>query len=109
MTLENVAFVFPGQGSQAVGMGKALSEEFEVARTCFDTADRILGFALSEICYEGPEEKLRQTLITQPALYVHSCAALEVLKSKGMYTLLVKSPISPKFISSCPYSLTLIT
>jgi [acyl-carrier-protein] S-malonyltransferase len=82
--LENTAFVFPGQGSQAVGMGKDLAEAFPKAATLFRRADEILGFALSTLCFEGPEDQLKQTENTQPALYVTSCAILEVLRDQGV-------------------------
>ncbi len=76
---ERTAFVFPGQGSQAVGMGKALAEAFPVAADTFTEADEILGFPLSRIAWEGPAERLNDTRYTQPALVVHSIAALRVL------------------------------
>jgi [acyl-carrier-protein] S-malonyltransferase len=81
MTLDpkQTAFVFPGQGSQAVGMGKALAEHYPVARRAFEEADAILGFSLSHLCWEGPEAVLGETLNTQPALLVHSVAAWRVL------------------------------
>ncbi len=77
---EQTAFVFPGQGSQAVGMGKALAEAFPVAADTFAEADDILGFSLSRIAWEGPAERLNDTRYTQPALVVHSIAALRVLR-----------------------------
>jgi malonyl CoA-acyl carrier protein transacylase len=63
-----VAFLFPGQGAQKVGMGAALAHEFEPARRVFEEADHALGFALSALCFEGPEEELRLTVNTQPAI-----------------------------------------
>lgn len=74
------AFVFPGQGSQAVGMGKNLAEKH------LDLASEILGFDLKQLCYEGPEEKLKKTEITQPAILTVSVAAYEFLKSKNVPT-----------------------
>jgi [acyl-carrier-protein] S-malonyltransferase len=69
-----LAFVFPGQGSQAVGMGKAMSEAFDVARQTFEEADEALDTPLSRMCFEGPEEVLKRTEITQPALLTASIA-----------------------------------
>lgn len=77
-----IGFLFPGQGAQSVGMGKEVYEKFDSARKLFDDADRILGYALSKICFEGPEEILTRTLNAQPALFVTALAHLEVLRSK---------------------------
>ena len=76
------AFIFPGQGSQTVGMGKALAEAEPLARETFAEADEILGFPLSRLMWEGPAEELNDTRNTQPALVVHSIAALRVLQSR---------------------------
>ena len=78
-----LALVFPGQGSQTVGMGKDLSDNFSVAAELFERADDTLGYAISELCFNGPEEELRQTVNTQPALFVTSVAAYELLKQRG--------------------------
>ena len=78
-----LALLFPGQGSQSVGMGKALYESSEAARTVFDEADRVLGFPLSRLCFEGPEEELRLTANTQPAILTHSIAALADLRARS--------------------------
>ncbi len=75
----STAFLFPGQGSQAVGMGHALAEAYRVARQTFQEADDVLGFPLSQLCFEGPEEILTQTVNAQPALYVAGIAALRTL------------------------------
>jgi [acyl-carrier-protein] S-malonyltransferase len=83
MTNNNVAFVFPGQNSQEVGMGKTLAENYSAARAVFDKADETLGFALSKLCFEGPEEALNDTLNTQPAIFATSIAALEALREAG--------------------------
>jgi len=79
-----VAFLFPGQGSQAVGMGKELAELYPVAKRVFDEADHVLGYKLSQICFEGPEDQLRLTEITQPAILTASVAAWRVLNDKGV-------------------------
>jgi [acyl-carrier-protein] S-malonyltransferase len=89
-TSQSIAFLFPGQGSQAVGMGKELADKYPVARRTFDEADEALGYQLSQLCFEGPEEKLRLTEITQPAILTASVAALRVLCEKG---------VSPSFVA----------
>lgn len=80
----SVAFVFPGQGAQEVGMGQELAQAFAESRAVFDEADRALGFALSTLCFEGPEEDLRLTANTQPAILATSIAALRALESRGV-------------------------
>src|SRR5438445_3356810 len=85
-----IAFLFPGQGSQAVGMGKDLAEKYPVARQTFEEADTALGYKLSQLCFEGPEEQLRMTEITQPAILTASVAAWRVLNEKG---------ITPSFVA----------
>ena len=77
------AFLFPGQGSQFAGMGKSLSDAFPAARRRFEEADDALGFSLSKLCFEGPEEELRRTENTQPALVAVSVAALSVLRAEA--------------------------
>ena len=77
-----VAFVFPGQGSQYVGMGKALCDVSETARRVFQRADEILGFALSKLCFEGPEPDLNDTINAQPAILTVSVACLNVLRER---------------------------
>jgi [acyl-carrier-protein] S-malonyltransferase len=83
-TPSSIAFLFPGQGSQAVGMGKELAEKYPAARKTFDEADESLGYRLSQLCFEGPEEQLRLTEITQPAILTASVAAFRVLAEKGL-------------------------
>jgi [acyl-carrier-protein] S-malonyltransferase len=80
----SIAFLFPGQGSQAVGMGKQLAENYLVVRRTFDEADEALGYKLSQVCFEGPEEKLKLTEVTQPAILTASVAAWRVLQEKGL-------------------------
>src|SRR5438874_9220674 len=84
MKSHQLAFLFPGQGSQAVGMGKELAEKFPVARQTFEEADDALGYQLSKLCFEGPEDQLRLTEITQPAILTTSVAAWRVLNEKGV-------------------------
>lgn len=78
----NTIYLFPGQGSQHVGMGQALYEREPAARAVFDLADELLGFALSKLCFQGPEEALTDTVNQQPALYVTSLAAWSVLNDE---------------------------
>lgn len=81
-TASKIAFIFPGQGSQAVGMGKDLAGKYSIARQTFEEADQALGYKLSQLCFEGPEEQLRLTEITQPAILTASIAALRVLEER---------------------------
>lgn len=80
MMNEKICFVFPGQGSQSLGMGKSLSQAFPIAKDIFSQADDILGYQLSRIAWEGPEETLNDTINTQPALFTHSVAVLHVIQ-----------------------------
>src|SRR5579883_3498751 len=82
----NIAFLFPGQGSQVPGMGKELAERYPAARQTFEEADDALGYKLSQLCFEGPEDQLRLTEITQPAILTASVAAWRVLREKGVST-----------------------
>ena len=75
-----VAYVFPGQGAQSVGMGRDLYDNFDSARAIFEEADKALGFSLSQLCFEGPEDELRQTINAQPALVTVSFACLKAAK-----------------------------
>ncbi|HJX59909.1 MAG TPA: acyltransferase domain-containing protein, partial [Thermodesulfobacteriota bacterium] len=80
--MEKVAFVFPGQGSQAVGMGKELYDHFKAAREVFEEGDDALHFSISGLCFSGPEESLKLTENTQPAVLTVSIAALRVLQAE---------------------------
>ncbi len=81
--MKKIALIFPGQGSQSVGMGKDLYENIQESQAIFEQADKILGFNLSEICFNGPDEELKKTKNTQPAILTVSIAALEALKSRS--------------------------
>lgn len=80
---KRIAYLFPGQGSQVVGMGSALYQESPGARAIFDQADEALGFPLSHLCFQGPEEQLRQTVNAQPAILTTSIAALQAVAEAG--------------------------
>jgi len=80
------AFIFPGQGSQFAGMGRELADNFAVAKQCFQEADDALGFSISKLCFEGPEEELKLTANTQPAILATSIAALRALNEECALT-----------------------
>lgn len=82
--MAKLGLLFPGQGSQAVGMGKWAADRSAAARGLFERADAVLGRSLSKLCFEGPEDELKKTENTQPALYVASAATLEVLAEAGI-------------------------
>lgn len=82
--MSKIAFVFPGQGAQAVGMGKDAYDAFDRSRAIFEQADEALGFSLSQIIFEGPEDTLKQTANTQPALLTVSVSLLEALEGRGL-------------------------
>lgn len=89
-TMTKIAFLFPGQGSQAVGMGKELASLYPVAQETFDEAGAALGYKLSDLCFNGPEDQLKLTEITQPAILTVSVAAFRVLESQA---------ITPQFVA----------
>jgi [acyl-carrier-protein] S-malonyltransferase len=80
----SIAFLFPGQGSQAIGMSKDLAEQYPIARQTFEEADDALGHKLSQLCFEGPEDQLRLTEVTQPAILTASVAAWRVVNENGL-------------------------
>src|SRR5579864_8690253 len=79
----SIALLFPGQGSQSVGMGKDLAQKYPEARRTFEEADDALGYKLSQVCFDGPEDQLRLTEITQPAILTVSIATLRVLETRA--------------------------
>jgi len=82
--MSKICLLFPGQGSQAIGMGKDLYDNYPEAKKVFETASEVLGFSMEELCFNGPEDKLKATENTQPALLTVSIAALRALESKGI-------------------------
>jgi len=88
--VSRIAFLFPGQGAQFVGMGRDLAERLPAAKQLYDRADEILGYQLSKLCFEGPADELDSTIRSQPALFVTSLAALESLRDE-----------SPEVVLSC--------
>ncbi|MBN1592681.1 MAG: ACP S-malonyltransferase [Candidatus Coatesbacteria bacterium] len=82
MTIRTLAFVFPGQAAQCIGMGQAMADEFDEARDVFETANEAVGFDLAKLCFEGPKEQLDLTENTQPAVLTASCAVLAVIKER---------------------------
>ena len=79
---KKIAFLFPGQGSQAVGMGKDIYENYETAKNIYDTANKVLNKSITTLCFEGPEENLKQTVNTQPCIVTTSIAMMEALRSE---------------------------
>jgi [acyl-carrier-protein] S-malonyltransferase len=95
MNPAELAFLFPGQGSQVVGMGRELAEAYPEARSIFAQADDVLGFALSRLCFEGPEAELMDTVNAQPAILTHSIATLRVVEK-------VAPEIKPSLVAAWP-------
>src|SRR3954467_214312 len=95
MTENTIAVIFPGQGSQVVGMGKELAEKHAIACQTFEEADDALGYKLSQLCFEGPEDQLKLTEITQPAILTVSVAAYRVLREKA-------SQLAPALVGGLP-------
>ncbi len=91
--MSQITFLFPGQGAQHVGMGKTLSEKSPSAKRLYERASDVLGFDLAAVCFEGPAERLNTTVVSQPALFVSSLAALEVLKTER-----------PEVVESCAFA-----
>ncbi|HUG19823.1 MAG TPA: acyltransferase domain-containing protein, partial [Planctomycetaceae bacterium] len=85
--MSQIAFLFPGQGAQHVGMGKTLSAAHPAAKKLYERANEVLGFDLQTLCFDGPQEQLNLTDISQPALFVSSLAALEILKAESPETI----------------------
>jgi [acyl-carrier-protein] S-malonyltransferase len=94
--MDKIGFVFPGQGSQFVGMGRDIYENSEAGRQVFDTADRVLGFSLTTLCFEGPAEKLNDTQYAQPAILTMSVAQLEALREKWSQ---LGVSVEPKYVA----------
>ena len=79
--MSKIAFLFPGQGAQHVGMGRTIAQKYPAAKSLYDRANEILGYDLANLCFEGPAERLDSTVVSQPAIFVTSLAALEMLRA----------------------------
>ena len=98
---DNIAFVFPGQGSQYVEMGKDFYDNYEVARKYFDKANEILDIDLKKLCFEGPEDELTETQNTQPAIFTVSMIAYEILKAEGIEPKMVAGHSLGEYAALC--------
>jgi [acyl-carrier-protein] S-malonyltransferase len=96
-----LVFLFPGQGAEAVGMGRELAEAFPVARQTMEEADDALGFRISSLCFDGPEERLRLTEFTQPATFAVSMAAFRVLRERGITASLLAGHSLGEWSANC--------
>lgn len=101
MSSSKIAFLFPGQASQSVGMGKDLVEAYDVARELFASADEALGFGLAKLCFEGPMEELTQTHNAQPAILLHSLAVHAILREHGVRAQAVAGHSLGEFSAAC--------
>ena len=99
--MSKIAYVFPGQGAQAVGMGKDLYDNFNEAKEVFEKANTALGFDIKALCFDGPIEELKKTAITQPAIFTMSIAAYAILKSKGKKPSLVAGHSLGEYSAIC--------
>jgi [acyl-carrier-protein] S-malonyltransferase len=97
--MEQIAFVFPGQGSQYVGMGRDLYETYAEVRALFDEADRTMGFSLSRFCFEGPKEALDDTINTQPAILAMSMACFKALGTRHKVQGKSRESLEPAFVA----------
>ena len=99
--MAKLAFVFTGQGAQVVGMGKDFYDNYDIAKKLFDEADEALGYSIKKMCFEGPEEELKLTANTQPAILVVSVIVSEILKSNGITPAIAGGHSLGEYSGSC--------